>query len=297
MKTRTDAHRPSVIKPDEYVFVACDYQGSGLEVMGFIEERKAFRAHMERTGGKFAERFNGGDCHICGARAAYLARFHHEPSNTYITTGMDCAEKMDMGDLILFKSFRKRVAAGLKTTRGKLKAYRLLEERGLQAAWEAFEKNEKLALEKGYGALPRSEQILLDIVRSVVKYGNISDAQADYVRNLLTHISMRPQIEAKRAAEIKAAAPVPQTTERIKIVGVILSTKEQQSIYGNVTKMLVRHETGYKLWGTMPSGLSADKGDIVEFTARVERSPNDAKFGFFSRPAKASVITTATVTA
>src|SRR6185295_19087113 len=129
---RTDAHRPNAIIPDDYVFVACDYiGGSALELMTFQQDRLMFRAHMERTGGKWAEHFNSGSCHICGARAAYLARFHHEKTNTYITTGMDCAAKLDMGDPIYFKSFRKRIAAGLKTIRGKLKTQRTLTEAGL----------------------------------------------------------------------------------------------------------------------------------------------------------------------
>lgn len=60
--------------------------------------------------------------------------------------------------------------------------------------------------------------------------------------------------------------------------------------------MLVQHETGYKLWGTVPSDLLSNgglKGAAVEFTARVQRSDKDEKFGFFSRPTKARVLAAA----
>jgi hypothetical protein len=101
---------------------------------------------------------------------------------------------------------------------------------------------------------------------------------------------------AKRAAEAANSAPVPASDKRIEVTGTIVSTRTQDHAvysFGTVTKMLVRHETGYKVWGTMPSELCAKRGDVVSFTARIERSEKDETFGFFSRPTKARIVTKA----
>jgi hypothetical protein len=291
MSKRTDIHRPSAINPAEYTFIACIFYGEpGMN----IEAVRTLRAHMDRTGAKFAhiERESGG-CDICGARCVNVAKFYHEPSNTYITTGLDCAEKLDMGDPIEFRSFRKRIAAGLKTMRGKRKAQELLSGHNLQAAWDIYVADSERRSQDYDGPVsakvPAQELTICDIIHKVVKYGNISDAQVGYVRNLLARIAERPALEAQRAAEIAAAAPVPEAAGRMKVAGKVLSKRVEETQFGQVTKILVQHETGYKLWGSKPTGLTVQVGDTVEFIARVERSDKDTKFGFFSRPTKAVV--------
>lgn len=291
---RSDIHRPSAIIPEEYAFVACDYIGGGIEAMGFISERQAFRAHLTATGGKFAEHFNSGSCHICGAGAVYLARFHHLPTNTYITTGMNCAEKMGMDDPVYFRSFKKRVAAGLKAKRGKAKARDLLASFGLSDAWAIYEHDDAGKEFRADSILPKQEGTIIDIARKVVQYGTISDPQAAFVARLLQQIKDRPALEAKRAAETAAAAPVPATETRMDVTATVLSTRSEEGPYGATVKMLVQHESGYKLWGTVPSNLlgqgSVVKGAVVAFSAKVQRSDKDEKFGFFNRPTKARIV-------
>jgi len=302
---RTDLHRPSAIIPADYDFVACFYMGEpGLNIV----ETKIFREHMERTGGKYAHiTYDDGTvgstgCDICGARCVNTARFHHVPSNTYIVTGLDCAAKMDIGDPIHFASWRKRIAAGLKTARGKLKAQRTLAEAGLSAAWAVWEADQlKLARPNGdvYVWPPKQEVTIIDIVNRVIRYGEPSEGQANYLRSLLRQIDERPALEAKRAAEAAKALPVPQTDARVKIEGKVISTKVEDGGYGPTLKMLVQHVDGYRLWGTAPRSLIDEgskvgdhslKGKTVSFVARIQRSDRDDKFGFFSRPTNASVI-------
>ena len=65
--------------------------------------------------------------------------------------------------------------------------------------------------------------------------------------------------------------------------------------------MLVRDDRGFKLWGTVPASLgyselgehSLTKGDRISFTATLEQSNDDPKFGFFKRPTKAELISLA----
>ena len=91
--------------------------------------------------------------------------------------------------------------------------------------------------------------------------------------------------EAIRQAEHDAAEDVPEG--RVEIAGVIVSTRVDDGIYGLVTKMLVRDDRGFKLWGTLPASLEdAETGSHVSFTATVTPSGDDRKFGFFKRPAK-----------
>jgi len=284
---RKDLHRPSTIQPQEYDYVSCDYLGGGVDALAFYSDRMAFRVHRERTGGRWSDHEHGGSCHVCGAHAMYVARFHHRPTNVYIQTGMDCAQKMDMGDATAFRSFKKRIAEGRKTFKGKAKAQELLAERQLSTAWTIYTAT--------YDApLPREENIITDIVSKVVRYGSISDKQANFVGKLLNDISTRAQRTAQRAAEQAAAQPVPVSDQRQTIRGEVVSTKVVDGFRGPVTKMLVRHADGWKVWGTVPAGLTVERGDEVEFAAKIEPSRDDPKFGFFSRPTQARKIGPAT---
>jgi hypothetical protein len=75
---------------------------------------------------------------------------------------------------------------------------------------------------------------------------------------------------------------------RVHIAGEILSIKTVESNWGNVYKMLVKTDAGYKVFGSVPDvGGPVRKGDRVVFDATVEPSHDDPKFGFYKRPTKA----------
>jgi hypothetical protein len=292
MSKRTDVHRPSAINPSEYVFVALGYQGPSMGVVD--EHRRIFMEHMKSTGGKFAhiERESGG-CDVCGAACLYTARFYHEQSNTYITTGLDCAAKLDMGDAILFRNFREQVKAGLEAAAGKAKAQRILADAGLSRCWDIYTAE--------YHTLPRDrngnwffeENTIRDIVGKLVGWGSISEKQTDFLARLLTKIDERAARQAQREAEAAAAKPLPAFEGRVTVVGKVLTTKVVESPYGESIKMLVQHADGWKVWGSVPSNLPIDdiKGSTVQFDASIQKSDQDDKFGFFKRPSKASILT------
>jgi hypothetical protein len=98
----------------------------------------------------------------------------------------------------------------------------------------------------------------------------------------------KAELEAKWAAEAEIAAPVP--TGRVAVKGKVLMTKTVDGYAYNtlVYKMLVKDDSGFKVFGTVPSSISrVSKGDVVEFTATLEPSKDDPKFGFYKRPSKA----------
>jgi hypothetical protein len=203
---------------------------------------------------------------------------------------MDCAGKMDMGDRRLFDSFRKKIRAGIELQTGKTKARAALEALNMLAAWTIYAApipgNGELA-----SAEPFEETTIRDIVGKLVRYGSISEGQTAFVNRLLDKIEGRAALAAKRAAEMADAKPVPVSDKRMTVAGIVLSTRVQETQFGMVTKMLVQHADGWKVWGSVPSELGDDlKGKMVRFDARVTVSDKDPKFGFYSRPTKAAIV-------
>lgn len=316
---RTDAHRPSVIKPEGYTFVCFDYiGGSDLgAILMLAEERKKFQAHMDSTKGRFSSHAHGGSCYVCGAFACYLCTWYHAETNIYIQTGEDCAQKMDMsyGDM---NAFRRAVANAREAQAGKKKAIAALGDLGLMQAWEVYLQEFPKHC-TGCGADGQDangddngafqpctcdiqarirafeqfeERTIRDMVSRLVKYGSMSDKVVAYMKVLFEKILQRPIIAAKRAAEQEAAAPVP--TGRVIITGRVLTVKQVKRPtyrYGDTgfsTKLLVQGLTGFKVWGNQ--FMNAQKGDLITFTATIQPSDKDTKFGFFSRPTKGSFV-------
>jgi len=268
---RTDIHRPAVIIPEDYQFVAFDYiGGSDLgAIMMVKEQREIFRAHRARTGGRLSGHEHGGTCFVCGAYACYLCPWYHAKSNTYIQTGEDCAQKLEMscGDM---NAFRRAIGNAREAQAGKKKAQALLADRSLGTAWGVYtaeypkhatecelmfmgSKCTCPARELQRAFDQYEERTIRDIVSKVVKYGSISDKAAAFVKSLLSKIENRAAIQAQRAAETEAAAPCP--TGRVIITGRVLAVKVQErpAYYrgdsGTDTKLLVQSLAGFKVWG------------------------------------------------
>lgn len=282
MSIRTDEHRPSVIQPEDYEFVAFSYLrvddlGSAQFLM---EERRRLNAHMDRTGGKYSGHEHGGTCHVCGSvNAIYTAVFFHPKSNAYVKTGLDCAAKLECHGI---EAFRRKVSNALEAKAGKRKAQAVLEAQGLQAAYDIF-------AAAATDTDRREEKTIRDIVSRLVQYGSISDKAMDYLRRLVEAIAERPARDAARAAEQAAAKPVPASGKRMTVLGVVVGVRIEDCNGFFSRKMLVQHADGWKVWGSIPSSLNSDdlKGATVQFDAAVQASDRDPKFGFFSRPTKA----------
>lgn len=308
--TRQDIHRPSAINPEEYEFVDCIYIGCADVDPGVIfanaDAREHIRRHMEATGGRYSSHDHGGTCHVCGATALYLAVFYHPATNRYIQTGEDCAAKIDMGQPETFRALRAGVDDFRQAQAGKQKARAVLSDLDLDAVWRLYEldRNQDMPALVAVGAvIDRGDATpaecarycnttefctILDLLGKLIQYGNISEKQVAFLRTLLDRMARRNEIEAERAAEKEAAAPVP--TGRQTVTGEVLKTEVRETAYGRQLKMAVKAEAGFVLWGSVPGSIGAvNRGDKVTFTATLQPSDRDPKFGFFSRPTKASV--------
>lgn len=116
-------------------------------------------------------------------------------------------------------------------------------------------------------------------------------AAARYAEQEAQRKAQEAELEAKRAAERAAADPVPEGRE--VVTGEVVGLKWVPG-YGynspDVLKMVVKDDRGFKVYGTMPRSIDAKRGERVTFTAQLEQSNDDDRFGFFKRPTKASVI-------
>lgn len=302
---RIDIHRPSAIIPSDYVFVcAFSYSEAALEPGVLDVERRMLEQHMARTGGEFSKHEHGGSCHVCGAWMVDYAIFYHAPSNTYIKTGFDCAQKMEFHDTNLFKKVRDRRIAAEQSRAGKLKAKGLIESMGLNLATaesvfvaDTFGPIANTDLVDKYAELKWFENTLYaacDIIRALVKWGSISDKQWAYLGKCLERIAgAKAALDTRVADEAaKHANSKPAPEGKVVVQGKIISTKVSENNFGGYDyKMLVEHADGWRVWVTIPAALGdAQKGWEVEFTATLKPSDDDKYFCFGTRPSKASII-------
>jgi len=127
-------------------------------------------------------------------------------------------------------------------------------------------------------------------------YGKLSPKQGAAVLKIIDgNIAKKAEWAAKSAAESANAEPI--VNGKQVITGEVITVKTQEGYYGDTLKMLVRDDRGFKVWGTVPSALSEAayeaettvNGSRVTFSATVEASEDDNKFGFYKRPTKAKL--------
>jgi len=287
---RTDDHRPSAINPEEYDYV-CPMNVEGDDFELNMEFRERINDHMISTGGKWSKHEHGGICHICGCwNVKYKVVFYHKNSNTYIITGTDCADKMGISyNSYEMNMFKTAILDNDHLKAGKKKAIGILEDNQISTAWRIYN-NDYEGIIKNVENARYEVNTVKDMVYNVVKYGNISEKQISYIKILIDKILKGDETAEKRRLEKDSALPVP-TGKGIMVVGVVLSIKNHDTPYGTVLKMTVKNKNGWLVWGSVPSnGPNFTKGDTIKFTANVEASPNDNKFGFFKLPRKLEVV-------
>ena len=131
---------------------------------------------------------------------------------------------------------------------------------------------------------------------ALADYGKLSPKQCAAVLKIIDgNIAKKAEWAAKSAAENADAEAI--VNGKQVITGEVITVKVQEGYYGDTLKMLVRDDRGFKVWGTVPSALSdaayeaetTVNGSRVTFSATVEASEDDNKFGFYKRPTKAKL--------
>ena len=162
----------------------------------------------------------------------------------------------------------------------------------MQATAETL--REKLSrVNRELAAAGRRDEFYTSLENAWNRYGSLTERQE---AALVRSFARADERAATRATE-NAAIQSPMPQGRVTISGEILSTKWQDNRFGGAWKMLVRSDAGWKVYGTIPAGISSGTefsvrfeelaGNRVTFTATIE--PKEPAFGFFSRPTNATV--------
>jgi hypothetical protein len=290
---RSDIHAPKNIRPEDYEFVALEQVR--IESFGdcsiILMNREIIRKHMETTGGTYSSHQHGGNCSICGAWAIYTALFYHPDTNSYIRTGMQCADKMGWGIGDKFRRFKTACKEALANKAGKAKAATILDEEGLADLWPVYLRED--SHDHDDRVIVNACNTVYDIIAKLVRYGSLSEAQMRFLHGLKKRLDEWPARKAERAAERASAADCP--TGRMVIEGTIVKTDTHDNGFCERVVMTVKSDDGWLVWGTIPSSISYDtvRGQRVRFTATITPSDNDEKFGFFKRPTKAEILSDA----
>lgn len=152
-----------------------------------------------------------------------------------------------------------------------------LAEAQLSRCWDIYEGNVKRL----------EEDTIRGIVgRAVYYYGSISDGGLWKLRDMLTKIDRRVEIEAE------CGEPPDCPKGPMQISGEIVNLDQAVSRWGSRKVMTVKDDAGFQVYGTLPRAFDdVNCGDRVEFYATIKRSNRDAKFGFFSKPTKTNILT------
>jgi hypothetical protein len=288
-KGRRDVHRPVNLVTEDYDYVeAYDSQlslppmpiGGDEEVLRVWRSAcEAVRNYMRDLRDKVAtSSVHRGlsQCHHCGAHIRYGALLRHRPTDTYIAVGEICLENRFERATEEFQRLRKAA---------QLDRERVRKQEQINEFCEAnpdlgFMANDPREFPASWPIDARENSFVLDVAAKLRHYGSISERQINAVRKAVKRDRER---RLERAQE--EWIPVPSRDERVRVEGVVLSTRWDHGYQGDlVQRMLLRVETtggNYKIWGNAPSRLNVQRGDRIRFTVRITRSDRDDYFGFF----------------
>lgn len=303
---RDDPHRPSVINPDDYVLVAlftirelaADPVGAAAQLAA---ERQMYLAHRERTGATMSQHVTHGGCMVCGAGCVDYAIFHHVPTNTYIETGFDCAEKLDMGDARRFRDFRTARKQVEELQKGRTKAQGVLAQCDLNAAWSVYEEDSDARARRfdgldrfGARRMAQNLETLVDLVDKLVRYGDLSEKQWNLLEKLVDRVESAHEEQRERDAERAQAEPAP--AGRAEVTGTVLKAALYENGLYDVAKMTVKDDRGFLVFVSVPRGIQEELGGLpahgqrVTFRAALSPKDDDPLFAFAKKPTKAQCL-------
>lgn len=279
---RLDPHSPTNLRTEDYDFAGCLDWGGGASAdpLGAAFAARERVALINRVivepGRKWAHVHPNGQCDHCGAHIRYAALLVHTPTDTVVEVGETCLENRFERATSEFQKLRK--AAELDRQRQHIKKW--VAQFALDYPDLAFMATNEIPESMAWN------NFVQDLAYKLHEYGGLSDKQIAALRKVKATCEAQA---IKRAAQ----ADLPKTDVpegRLVVTGEVLSLKSQESQFGWTTKMLVLDKRGFKVWGTRPANSGFDRGCLVRFSAKLERSKDDSTFGFFSRPTQAAVL-------
>jgi hypothetical protein len=252
--------------------------------------------HMKRTGGKFSTHEHGGFCDVCGnPNVLNYAVFYHRPTNTYIKTGLECADTISTFASSALNNAIKEVNQKkyLETRRKKAEARRNMIKEEFLASLEGTALEPYASLIDTPPSMNESyeQATLRNILVNGARYGSLTDRQWAYAERLVK--SIEKNSPASPVQEQKSSPSAEIVEGKYEITGKIISIKYKtinETPYPGYY-MLLEDSEGRKYYGSVPAAIlesveSADSlvGREVILSANVNKSPKDPCFGFFKRP-------------
>lgn len=274
-KTPT-VHNPTNFEPSDYDQLGV-YDNKrpayyGQPIAFYEAEVAAWKAELEDVfGPDWIKKIH--HCAHCGnGRVRWITATIHNPTGERVVFGSDCTERLGFDNKFAFKlaQLKSKAEAGHAKLKIWNKRVKFLEANPDFAA----------AVEQAKGELHKSNSFVQDVISKLNQYGSLSERQVAAVIKSLARDVENVSRKAAEAAEVKGDAP----EGRVTVTGVILSTKDVESVYGWTRKMLVKLENNSRVWVTVPSKAGAEKGDTITFTATFTVSKDDKSFAFGSRP-------------
>lgn len=295
-------HSPSQFKIEDYRFLGVFYVGISDDIAAYYSADHRYLADKLVGLGFTDDLFDvvSETCTSCGTPFAHGAAYLHTPTNEVVSIGHIC-----VGELWVHPDFDTKERHRKTRAAATRKMNRVLREAGDEYLAENFADQMGVMASVDAGELPKTRKLGYaygvwdDMIRVARQYSSLTDKQLAFANKLLAEVEEHLEYVEKEAA---TAAPVPVTSERMRITGTVLAVKWQDSPFAynaGAMKMLVRDDRGFKVWGTLPKSLdryapeghylgNAERGMTVSFEAKVEVSQDDETFGYFSRPTKAS---------
>lgn len=285
------------LDPNDYTFVGVCYIGYNEDILeAYLDEHLALDAYF---GGEWRDQVRWsrttksgnerGACVLCGSSWKHGSIWKHDESGEHIAVGHICAS-----------NYLQWEDKGAKNRAKKARIAEQTRENERRRTQNRKDFDEYLDHNDDFAAAIEAcadHYIVKDIVRGCLEWkGYPSEAQHALVVKIHRDEAAR-KVEAEIEAQIEwIAVPAELLDGRHKIVATVLGSKLKESMYGSTWKMMLRVDSdagSFKLWGSVPGDIPVpDKGDVVEFVARVDAAEwsDDESFGTFARPTKASIV-------
>lgn len=274
---RTDIHRPVELIPE-------DYEEVGWYDLGTSEERPYFdlspeaRADDQAWQGVYGTNLDR--CDHCGAHIRFGGELIHRPTGAHIHVGQTCLGNRFTLSTAQFQRLRK--AAQLDR-----------EKQRILTAWNEY-RAEHTADWDGLAA--STNLFIVDVLSKGRKYGYLSDKQLAAIVKAYERDNRPPEPEEVKGTIVEG---------RQVITGKVVAVKLHDSQFGETWKVTVKDDQNRCYWGTVPTeiwrgipynydethaGTLLRLAPVITFTATVTVSDRDPSFGFYKRPAKASIV-------
>lgn len=269
-------HNPTNFEPRDYEVL--DYLDNhrpeyfGQSVEAYEQEVRWWEREMEQAfGSDWRAKIH--HCTHCGnGSVRWITAVRHIPTSETVVFGAVCTARLGFADKHAFKLAQLQARAEARKVRFTIYTKRQ----------EFLAKHPEIADALAHIDEPihANNRFAKDVLAKLDQYGDLSDKQVSAVVSSLRRDVEFAERRAREDAEPKGDAP----SGRVEVTGKVLSIQARASDWGISLKMLVKLENNAKVWCTVPSRETIERGDTITFRATFEVSKDDKSFAFGSRP-------------